>query len=444
MRKLTLLISLVTAMAAGAGTAAAAVTGNDYTLTPKSYDAGTIPLGTSASFAIVAQNRGHQNIAFRMRGVTPQSAAQAFSEDIHDYPPQDDCYWRNPDNGDHEFNVLAPGEQCVLRYRFAPRGKPGPRTASAHVEVGSFEYPGPQTDASFTRPLAKLNVAISLKGKASALPFHVFPAQFGSHTVGATDVEQATILNYSAIPVAFVPTVASPKNAPYTVEPSFAADECATPQEGRVDALVVPPGDTCTVTIRFHPTTTGTKNATVRVDEFAVGDLADPGLRVDVHGLPPATSGTFSVTAKALPVSILVNTFEGHRFPVDFGRVRVGYYALGSAEVDNLGDAPLDVAGGGPSSKSTPFAEFPFPDSEPPNSCWTDFGTVKIANILPPYGSCLMPYRFKPTIRGAKTATGKVKAWPAQSPGGTEPVPTTNAPVNKTVQLKGTAYDMYG
>jgi len=146
-------------------------------------------------------------------------------------------------------------------------------------------------------------------------------------------------------------------------------------------ATVAPLGS-CTFTVQFAPTTTGSKTASVSIASNAAGSPAN--VAVSGTGLAPAP-----VIAIA-PASLVVS------FP---DQVINSTSAAQTITVSNTGTANLTVSGVTLSGATTQFSFT--------NNCTT---------AVVPGGSCTVSVLFRPTSTGAKTATVSIASNAAGSP----------------------------
>lgn len=426
---------LVVACAAAAPAAQAAIPAASYSFSPKPLDAGEVTVGGTKQVTIFATNNGPGNLGFVPTAVTPANAAQAFSQVItpFDLATGQECVTNAM--GQPVINALPPGQSCRLLYTFAPRGTSGAKTATANITVTAYAEPG----AHYAESAVTQKTTVAMKGKALPLKLLIDPAalQFATHTVGYVEEQSVTITNRNDVNIAFAPGGVAPAPAQFRTDAAFGDDLCAQTTEYGLDALVLGPGQSCRVPVRFAPTAPGAKTGTIKVNMFIPTDGFEPGYRDNVAGRAPVASATFKATGKAVAVSIQVNQ-AARKFPVSFGNVPLGTQSIRPAIAFNPGDTPLSVVTDGLSGGFDRLypTEFEYEDS-----CYYYSSGVFVSRILPPRGYCLLYYRFRPAgSAGARTGTTTVRAWTAGAPSGVEPTPYQQKPnATTTVQLKGTA-----
>ena len=236
--------------------------------------------------------------------------------------------------------AVAPGGTCTVSVTFRP---PTAGAKAATLTIAS--------DASNAAPVVALT-GTGVEPLAAVAPTAL---AFAAQPVATTSAGQAvTVTNSGTAPL----TVSG-----VTVTGIAAADFAQT----NTCTAAVAPGGTCTVTVTFRPTVTGTRTATLTVASDA--GVAAPTVALVGEGVQAA----IAVTPTALA----------------FGNVVVGTTtAAQTVTVTNAGTSPLTVSGltlGG-----TNPAEF------------TASGCVA---ALPPGAACTVVVTFTPAATGARTAT---------------------------------------
>jgi Abnormal spindle-like microcephaly-assoc'd, ASPM-SPD-2-Hydin len=209
--------------------------------------------------------------------------------------------------------------------------------------------------------LGVLAVAAPSALAQSSTPFSAPDASFLSTAVGSTRTIGVVVSNADAIAHTFDATAASISGADAS-QFTITTDTCnATPMN---------PTDTCTVTVRFAPTSTGAKAAQL--------DLSyDSGTaEADVSALTGTATGTS--TADTAPN------------PLGFGSVAVGVTSSTHTEtLTNNGNLTLNIASIAVSAGATQFA----------------ITTQSCAATLAPAASCTVSLTFTPAAPGAQSGT---------------------------------------
>ena len=239
---------------------------------------------------------------------------------------------------------LPAGASCTIRVIFRPSAT-GQRTATVNVVDNDNTDPG--------------TVALSGNGVAAAptAPNAVVAPtshDFGTVTVGSTSGARVSTLTNNG-------------NAPLTITSIDDGSADYTTNEDCPASL--PAGQSCSITMVFHPTATGTRNATVTVNDND----------------PDATTIALTGVGQAAPANTpnAVVTPTSH----DFGTVAVGSSSASrTSTLTNNGTAALAI---------TSIAD----DSDQYTT------TENCPDSLPVNGSCTITMVFSPTSAGTKTAT---------------------------------------
>ncbi|HEY0707049.1 MAG TPA: choice-of-anchor D domain-containing protein, partial [Polyangia bacterium] len=260
---------------------------------------------------------------------------------------------------------LSAGTSCTVVIRFQPQYPKGDKTGSMTAT----------TSAGVTATLA-------LTGTSSGpLQLTPSPHNFGSLPAGTTAEQTFTLRNNGSLPMTSV-AVALPVS-----DFSVVADTCA----------LAPPAanGTCTITVRFVPTTAGPKTATLT----ATGTYTVAG--ADTTDVATVALSGVSTSAAAITVTPGNGTFE--EAPVG------GTPVTKTFTVTNAAGAPST----GPIIRTVSMGDFAL----------TRNGCLLADNVTArPLGageSCTFDVRLTPTAAGARTGTLTVSA----SPGGTVSVP---------------------
>ena len=250
--------------------------------------------------------------------------------------------------------TLAASATCTLAVRFSP-SVTGTRNGKLAITVD-----GASTSATLT------GIGITADGVfANPSSFMFQPVVLGSPTI---ETDTITVTNAGGAPTGTLTVQAIGSNP---TEFTKAGDTC--------NGQAIAPAGTCTVTVRFSPTTAGTKSA-----GFSI--MGTPGGTV---------TSTFSGVAQA-PAK-LVNTPTA----LDFGTVTAGSTSsIGTVNVANLGD----VASGALTA-----------DISGTNASSFSIVTSTCTGTLGASATCLIGLRYAPGSTTAETATLTVTG----APGGT-------------------------
>jgi len=207
------------------------------------------------------------------------------------------------------------------------------------------------------------------------------PLDFGTQATGTANTQQIIVQNTGAVTLTITGmTIVSPTttdNAPgdYAVAPGGGDGESSTPRCSVPMSLN--PGDNCAINVRFTPSDTGTRTATLRVEDNA----SDSPQTVALTGV-----GRLPAPRVSYPGSL------------SFRAARIGQSDSQSIYVYNNGDAPLTfgditvTASGGDNAA----ADFTLDTSRN--------GSCASSTSLTPYNDCYIYLTFTPSDAGARTA----------------------------------------
>lgn len=254
----------------------------------------------------------------------------------------DEFWTSSPDCGGA---VLNPSQTCTLQVHFNANDE---GTFSAAVRVTA-------NGTSFEAPL-------SARAERPRVTLSPSPFGFGQVTIGAPQTRTLTLTNSGNLPVGYFIAIVSGGDVS-----SFAisSENCT--------GHIIDPGQSCTAEIRFAPTTTGAKQATLGF--FGNGE------------------GPMQVPVTGTAVAPQVSLSPGAR---DFGPVAVGAPAsLQTFLLRNDSASPYEADSVGLGG--------------------ADLGDFAIAAdacteaVLQPGQSCIVAVRFAPASAGAKQATLRVR-----------------------------------
>jgi len=344
------LVALAVVVVLGACTPPPTLTPARLTMTPTTSSFGSVAIGSSSAPSTFTVTNGGSVPT----GIVDVAVLGANKGDF--VPVTDGCSGRD----------LPSGGTCTLVVRFAPIGA-GARSATL-VATAS---PGG-------------TVSANLQGTGSATPaaLEISPLSqpFGSVVIGSETSSSFTVRNHGEVATGALKVLVS-GGLDGTSDFSIESDECSgTPLAGL---------GTCTIQIRFQPTSSGAKSASL------------------VVSATPGGSATASLSGTGLsPASI---TFT----PVvyDYGLVATGSTSSKPITITNTGDVDS------PTLSVTLSGDI------------TDFSITQdecSGSPLAATGTCTVDVTFSPTSLGARSATLQV----AGAPGGSVPASLSGTGAN--------------
>ncbi len=314
------------------------------TMAPRPFDFGAVKVGTKSgpvSFTISNTGAGPAKLG-------PTTTAGANPADFS--VASDGCSGR----------TLFTNDTCAVTVTFSP-STIGPRAST--LTVNSDAPANPLTD-----PLTG-------SGMAAALALSPSPDGFGAVVVGGQASSTLTLVNTGTAPTAIASTAVSGTSAG---DYSVSGDLCS--------GQVLGPSATCTITVRFAPSATGARAASLVVSSDAPG-----GPVVDaLSGTGTQSSGS-GVPAIALSPS-----------PDPFGAVPLGTVAHSVITVANSGTAPASISSvalTGPNAGDVAVSS---------DGC--------TGSVLAPGAGCQLGVSFSPNAPGDRSAAVSVTDSAAGSP----------------------------
>ncbi len=307
------------------------------TLTPSSLDFGPQRVGTtSASQTTILKNVGTADL-------TIDSIAAGG-----DFAQTNDCP-----------ATLAPDATCTISVTFAPTAA-GSRTGIVSVVDDAANSPQ--------------GILASGTGTVSGITLTPASLTFSSRVVGSASAAQTTTLTSSGTaPLAIAGIAVSGPNAADYAQ----TNDCPTTGTLAVNA-------SCTISVTFAPTASGTRTATVTVTD-------------DAPGSPQAVALTGTGVAAAPAVTLTPTT-------IPFGSQRVGTTsAAQSATMTNSGTVPLTITGFAIMGANAG-------DYAQTNTCPLAPATLAVSE------SCTISMTFTPGATGSRTATVSVADDAVDSP----------------------------
>ncbi len=325
---------------------AISVTDSVAPATDLSVPFGSVNTGSSANQTVTVTNTGTANLAVGAVGSTNALAAP-FSIKT------DTC----------SNQTIAPSASCTLTVAFAP-------TATGTF-TDSFNIP--------SNDPAKASVTVNVSGTGAAVPTaaitvtdSVAPATdlsvpFGSITAGTSATQTVTVTNSgnAGLVIGAVGST-NPLAAPF----SKTADTCSN--------QTIAPSASCTMTISFAPTATGTFTDSFNIPS---NDPAKSSVTMNVSGTGAAVATpAITVTDSVAPTTDLL---------VPFGTITAGTSATQTITVKNSGNAGLVIGAVG---STNPLAA---PFSITNDACSNQ--------TIAPSASCTLTIAFAPAAAGTFT-----------------------------------------
>ena len=311
-------------------TSTAMISGPNATLSPTSLAFSTLGIGTtSAAKVVTLSNNGTANLSISSIAITGANAG--------DFAQTHTC-----------GSSLAPGASCSIRLTFKPTAS-GIRTAALGVADNAAGSPQ-KTALSGTGTTAKLS-PVSLG--------------FSTRAIGTTSAtKKITLTNVGTTPLVITSIVITGPNAGDFAQTHTCGSSLAA-------------GASCSISVAFKPTGSGTRTAAVSVTDNAAGSPQKASLR------------GFGTTAKLSPTSL------------GFGNVIVGSTSPPQAvTLSNVGTTTFSISGitiGG--ANAGDFAQ-----------------THTCGSSLAAGASCSISISFRPTATGTRLAALTVTDGAAGSP----------------------------
>ena len=325
---------------------AISVTDSVAPATDLSVPFGSVNTGSSANQTVTITNTGTANLLVGAAGSTNALAAP-FSIKT------DTC----------SNQTIAPAASCTLTVAFAP-------TATGTF-TDSFNIP--------SNDPAKSSVTMNVSGTGAAVPTpaisvtdSVAPTTdlqvpFGTVIVGSAASQTVTVKNTgTANLVMGAVGSANPLAAPFTIS----SDTCSN--------QTIVPAATCTLTIAFAPTSTGTLS-----DSFSIpsNDPSKSTVTVNVNG----AGGTVPVPG----ITVTDSVAPTNDLLIPYGTVSAGSSATKTVTITNSGNAALVIgAVGSTDSLAAPF---------------TMTNDTCSGQTIAPAATCTLSIAFAPTLTGTFT-----------------------------------------
>lgn len=297
-------------------------------VSPSSFDFGNQPVGqTSAAQAFTVQNTGNAGLV--MGSVSP-SGDFAVSSDT--------C----------SGTTVAPGGTCTVSVTFTP-AQTGPRSGTLTIPDNAADSPQ--------------LVSLSGTGTQPMLSLSVNSLTFGSQAVGTTSAPLFVIITNTGTADLHVGTVSTGG----TNAGDFSASSgCGT----------VAPNGTCTISVKFTPTASGARSATLSIASDA-----------------PSSPDQVSLSGTGLNSHLTLSPD-----PMNFGDVLFGQSSTMTLTFSNSGTDPTHLTG-------PPATGGPNPGDFTLNTTSLTCPSDSAGPYVPAGGSCSLTITFTPGAVGARSAT---------------------------------------
>jgi len=322
----------------------AASTGPTATLLPSSLSFGSVAVGSTSAAQSSTLTDTSTTLALSITSITLTGANPGDFK----ISSASTC----PSSG--SINPLA---TCLVTITFSPTAS-GSRSATLNVNDNATG--SPQT------------VSLTGTGTGGASPTAtLLPSSlsFGSVAVGSTSAAQSSTLTDTSTTVALnISSITLSGANPGDFQISSAS---TCPSSGTINPLA-----TCLVTVTFKPTASGSRSATLNVNDNATGS-------------PQTISLTGTGTVGALTTATLLPAFQS------FGAVTVG--TTSAAKSSTLTDTGLTVA--------LSISSIALGGTNPGDFQITSASTCPNPGSINPLATCLVTVTFTPTATGTRSAT---------------------------------------
>ncbi|MGV1037597.1 MAG: choice-of-anchor D domain-containing protein [Candidatus Nanopelagicales bacterium] len=206
--------------------------------------------------------------------------------------------------------VLEPGDTCLMQVGFSPQSR-GNLTTDLHFVDDAISNPH----------------SIPLRGKGTEADLSITPStnDFGGVTTGSNDEQDFTVRSTGNIPLTFAETPFT-KSGPNANQFQIMGDTCSA---------TLPVNDTCTLAVRFAPTSVGNKSATITVAS-------------DAPGTKEATATGFGSTAGRSATPTPTNKSFGNILVGNESAQEVITFTNWGTNAIPLGGDPVSVVGASP------------------------------------------------------------------------------------------------
>ena len=226
--------------------------------TPNPLAFGSVGVGNSSTLTTTVQNTGNADLIFS--SITPPPAPFSITGGT--------C---------NNSTVLTPGQTCTVVAKFSP------------TNTNTFNY----AIRIFSNAFNASNYAVQVTGTGAAVPqisVSPNPDDFGSQTVGTNNSSTLTVQNIGSVALVLGSPALTAPASPYTITSSTCTNGLSIPHLG-----------TCTITVRYAPTATGTYNTTLLITSNT-GGVSGTTTTINLTG--SAQLGPSSCTASFSPSTI--------------------------------------------------------------------------------------------------------------------------------------------
>jgi len=333
----------------------------------------------------------------------------------------------NSFSGTVDFTVTALGQPAGVTASLNPTSVAGSGastlTVSTTASTPRANFPIAVTGTSGTlTQTAYVTLTVSLSGTAPVVSLSAPGLSFGSQLLSATSAAQAETVTNTGTANLIISTVTM--GGTNASDFAKSGDTCS--------GATVTPNGTCTVSVTFTPSATGSRTATLAINDNA----ANSPQTVSLTGTGTGTAVSLSPTS------------------LSFGAQLVGSSSLKTVTLTNLGSTPLTISS---------LSVVSFAPLTPRGTKAGDFAIQSTSCVaggsVAGLGSCTINLGFKPTAAGVRSATLVIRDSDPSSPQtvnlrgrgtavrlsatslgfGPQPVETTSAPKTVTLTNLGNA-----
>jgi hypothetical protein len=298
---------------------------------------GSVTVGNSADQALAVTNTGNANLS-----VSTLASANPLAAPFDRVAGQDNC----------SNQTLTPSTSCTVAVRYAPTST-GPHNDSFDIPSDDPDTPSVTVSTSGTGdPMPTPNISVSTTSLV-----------FGTVTLGASADETLTLTNTGSADLRL--------SGLGSVNPLAAPFELV-PDEDRCSDQVLTPATSCSVMVRYAPTSTGPDNGSFGIPS---DDPDTPTVTISVSG----TGTTMPTPRLSLSSTALA-----------FGTMTLDSSADQTLTLTNTGNANLSLS---TLASANPLVA-PFDRVAGQDNCSNQ--------MLTPSTSCTVAVRYAPTSTGPK------------------------------------------
>ncbi len=403
------------------------------TFTPSTAAAGNVTVSGHKIVTVVVKNTSTTALEFRP-SVPPQST---FGGPFFIGADSNACYVEDP-LGRRALVVPANGA-CTVSVEFVAE-QTGAKSATVTVDVlaagpAVAPYDYDQDVAPGDTVLVSKTFKATGTGVLPTLTFTPTSAALGNVTISGYKSRNIVVKNTSTTNVQYQVTVPEQEfgGGPFYLGGDTNTCYLFDPLGER--AMIVAPGQSCVIPIKFGPSSTGSRTDTVTVNVYAASPAGDPGERVPFYNVAAGalTSKTFQATGNGI-----VPTFTLSPTSASFGNVTQDDSKTTTVTLKNTSTTSLEF-----SVDVAQLDEFggPFYLSPGTDTCYYEDPLGRHAIVVAAGGSCTITIDFGPQSPGSRTTTVTVKAfsaWQTADPGFYDDAFDPNRTVLATKTFKAT------